>query len=409
MSWVNRIDDNITIITGDGKTYTPLYMLTSKTIEYNIAEFEFPNIEGTLVDRRTPKGARHKFELVFQGEGHLDLSEEFQDSNRDPRPWTVAHPYFGELIVQPVSLTFNVSGLNTTKITGEVVETITRDRPSVTTDPATKAQFETDNQKEADAEVFSSAIDPEQAEINQLTSDINTLNSSVQNSISVGEELTEYMQMFNLAATNIINAVNDKVAAAESVVNLITFPATFTSTVEDRLLLLVNQFADLSKNLLTYLTPSSKVIYEMNGASLVNACIITVLNPIEGDYLNMNNVFYAMDQVKTIYDQYLTNLDTISVGTGAGEDDYIPEHDHLSDLAALVDLVLSELMDIALDSRQERAVYLSRPSNAIVLAHRFYGPSLDDSNLDRFIRENSIGMTEFLQIPKDKKVVYYVS
>ena len=44
MSWIERIKNDIIITTGDGKVYTPLYSIGGKTVEYNIAEFNFPNI-----------------------------------------------------------------------------------------------------------------------------------------------------------------------------------------------------------------------------------------------------------------------------------------------------------------------------------------------------------------------------
>ena len=49
--------------------------MLSKTKDYNVAEFEFPEVSGTLVSRKKPKGSRYDLEIIFQGENNLDLSQ----------------------------------------------------------------------------------------------------------------------------------------------------------------------------------------------------------------------------------------------------------------------------------------------------------------------------------------------
>jgi hypothetical protein len=69
---------------------------------------------------------------------------------------------------------------------------------------------------------------------------------------------------------------------------------------------------------------------------------------------------------------------------------------------------LSQLFVIAVGAQQQRRYVLSVDSNPIILSHRFYGPSEDDSNLDRFISQNNIGINEILQLKKGREVIYYV-
>ena len=89
MSWIEKINSGIVITCGDGKRYEPHYILAEKSVEYNVAEFDFVNIEGTLVKRSKPRGRRFPIELLFQGDNHLDVADAFEMSAKDDRPWNI--------------------------------------------------------------------------------------------------------------------------------------------------------------------------------------------------------------------------------------------------------------------------------------------------------------------------------
>ena len=129
MSWLEKVETEMIITTGDGQPYAPDYMNAVKSVEYNVAEFNFPGIAGTFVDRRLPKGRKFNLELYFQGDDHLDVAEAFEASANDSRAWEIEHPFYGLVIVQPTSLQFDNSKQNLSKITGTVIETILEDAP----------------------------------------------------------------------------------------------------------------------------------------------------------------------------------------------------------------------------------------------------------------------------------------
>ena len=119
MSWTEKLKKGLEITTGDGKKYFPLYKLTPKVTPFNVAEFEFPNIEGTLVKKSLVKGTKLNLEFYFDGEDHLDQSQAFEISAKDKRPFKISHPFFGLMTVQPTTLEYDPTGLSITKITGE--------------------------------------------------------------------------------------------------------------------------------------------------------------------------------------------------------------------------------------------------------------------------------------------------
>ncbi len=408
MSWIDNIEDNIKITTGDGKVYEPLYKITDKTVEYNVAEFNFPNIKGTLVKKSEPKGARHKFELTFQGPDHIQESKAFEISNEDRRAWKVFHPIWGNLIVQPTSLSFDPSGLSATKIMAEVVETITEELPKISIDPKNKISFDYMNTNESIAAGYSDNVIPKTEDIVLLTNTTDTIYSLGSESVKSGPQANEYFQLYNKASAAILNAASNTSTAATFVTDLYTYPSLFVSGVKDRLTLLFNQLSKISEDLENLLTFNQKTTYEMSGAGIVSAMVNASINPEDSDYNSTNEVLDVITQILTSYDLFILNLDSLQTPTGDEVDSYIPNYDSISGLTDLVDYAVANLFNIALGAKQERFIYLEADSNVIILANRFYGLEDDDSTIDEFINQNNIGINEMLQIKKGRKIIYYV-
>ena len=86
MSWVQKVKNDYIITTGNGDVYKPNWINPSNSVEYNIAEFNFPLIKGSKVERGTPKGTRFNFEIIFQKKDHLKQSNTFKNSTNNPKP-----------------------------------------------------------------------------------------------------------------------------------------------------------------------------------------------------------------------------------------------------------------------------------------------------------------------------------
>jgi hypothetical protein len=136
MSWKDKIKNKIKVTTGDGKEYFLTW--TGKTEdeeEYHIKEFTFPNVEGTEVRRGKTKGRRFQFEVFFEGDDHIEDSEDFRLSARIEKTWIVEHPYFNSIRVQPKKLKFDRKKYNITKVTGILLENIEQPRPATSDSP----------------------------------------------------------------------------------------------------------------------------------------------------------------------------------------------------------------------------------------------------------------------------------
>jgi hypothetical protein len=408
MSWVDRVADDFIIITGDGKEYRPLWTPLSKTIEYNIAEFEFPNLRGTLVQRGTPRGRKYELEIFFQGEDHLELSDTFEESANDDRAWIVTHPLYGRIIVQPIGLQIDSSKYNVTRINGTLIETITEENPKTSVDPVDKIYNDRESVDEALAAAYAKDVIPNTDDINALSSNNQTLYNAGSKKVKITENAEAYFNFFNSANSAIINATSEPLAAIRALQTAISYPAMFVDSVKNRFTILIEQFQLLSSTVSNITSRSGKKTYENNAGTIISSMALAASTPQNGDYGNRRDVNSITEQLIACHDQYLLDLDSMQSLDGARTDSFIPDADGQMALTALVNFTISNLYKIALNAKQERSVILTEDSNVILLAHRFYGLSSDDSTIDDLIRNNSIGLNELLQVRKGRTIVYYV-
>lgn len=408
MSWVEKIQTDLVITTGDGAQYRPQWMNAQKAKEFNVSEFEFVNIPGTLIDRRLPKGTRFSLELHFTGDDNLDVSSAFEASSADPRAWTITHPFYGEITVQPLDLTFDNSQYNVSTVTGTVVETIVFAGPEATVNAVDKIAADKEAVDAAIAAAFEIGPAPGADEINQLADTSETLYTQGKELATTDEETENYFNLFNAANAAILGATADPLTAMRATQGLLNYPAQLATSVTDRVNLLIQQFDSLTSNIENYDTPGLKLIFESNGASLIGAMCIAASTPQPGNYYNRNSVLIIINQLVTVYNSYVVIIDGLQTANGGSPSSYIPNPNGLQGLSNLVKYTVSALFLIAQDAKQERSIQLEYDSNAIMLTHRFYGLDEAGSNFDLFVNTNNIGISEILQIRKGRTIVYYV-
>lgn len=409
MSWIDNLSSNLVITTGDGKEYKPLWKPSSKSVNYNIAEFEFPHVIGTRVERGTSKGRRFPLELYFQGENHLDQAGAFEASAEDKRPWSISHPYYGNIIVHPVGITFDHTDYNLSKISCTVIETITDDNPKSTVNPVEKIVDDKSLLDEVVYAAFANDVkQPGTTDINAMTSNTNAVYTLGKVIVKLPEEAEEYLNYYNDAISAIGEAASSPSEAMEAMVDLYSYPGEFTDSVTSRLDLLEDQFEKISEDVSEFTEKSRKKIYEALGIYIVSAMCVAAATPQTGDLQNRTTILSAIDKIIDTYNSFIVYLDSVKTDNGGAPESYQPDANSLMGLSKLVNLTVSSLFEITSNARQERVIYLEYDSNAINLTHRFYGLDNDDENLQEFIDNNEIALSEMLEIKKGRRLVYYV-
>lgn len=410
MSWLDKIKTSFKITTGDGQSYTPNWMNAVKSVEYNVSEFEFSNISGTLVKRGQPKGTRYNIQIWFQGDDHLDTSEAFEASSADPRYWTISHPMYGRLIVQPVSLEFDNSKYNTTEIRGVVVETITEDFPAASDLPEEQIQTDVAETNAAIASATSQEITAYGIEASSITKQrtfIETMNANANQIISQVDDFDEYYEAYNEALAKVETIASEPAAAMQAAQELISAPASFTSSVRSRISILGNTYTSLASSLTSPLL-MDKVLFEANGGTVMSAICLSASTPQESDYYNRAEVLEVVELILSYWDAYLEELDFLQSENGGSPTSYVPSAEAMTDLSQLINYTLGNLFNIALNARQERTLVLEKDSNWVVLAHRLYGIGADDSEITNLIEQNGAGLSEMLQVKKNRVIKYYI-
>lgn len=409
MSWIDKVKNELIITTGAGDQFKPAWINARLVQEYNIAEFNFPDVEGTLVKRGKRLGIKFAMEIYFEGPDHLEISEQFREASKDQNFWVLEHPYYGVFPCQPTSLDFDNSGYNITKITGTLIETILDDQPLIY-----GPEFSLPEKIEAEKIQLDSVI--ESTFVYPLyPGDVNTLRNTNNRAfnlsvpiITLPDEFEIYNNLFNQANTAINTAIASPVLAMRAVTSALTQPARFTASVKSRVNTLANSFDSLRDTVSGLATVSSKKIYQNQNGTLLAAMCIAASTPQENNYTNNNTVLQIIDLIFGKYGKFLEDIDLLQSTNGSSTLSYVPDPDVLTALANLINTTLSGLFIIALSSRKERSIITETDTNIVVLTHRLYGLDQLDKNIDEIIANNEFGLDHLIQIPKGKKILYYI-
>jgi hypothetical protein len=406
MSWIEKINNDFIVTLGDGVEFRPLWLNAVKTKGFNITEFEFPNINGTLVSRTTSKGGRYNLELYFQGDDHLDIAAAFESSSEDPRSWTIIHPFYGTLIVQPSELTFDNTQYNVSKITGTVIETISDDNPRTTIRPQDNIALLKEQNNEELLQSFD--VMPSPADASYLRSQLNKFYKTGKNLITQQEESQDYFNKFNTA-----NAAIDKISSApinamRGVQAVINAPASVAANVQSKTGAISSQFNSLKNSVSGITTRASKKIYSANGAAILTTQALATVTPFDEIVLTRNEVFKIAEDLLKNYNDFIVTLDDLQTENNGSPESFIPDFESYLQLNQIVVSAISGLFELARNSRQERVLFLEDDIDIINLTHRLYGLDPLDANIDELNKLNSFGLNDLLELKKGQKVIYLV-
>ena len=407
MSWIEKIKDQLIIVTGDGQRFTPNWLSASFVVDYNVAQFEFPELYGSLVKRSQPIGRKYNLELYFQGENHLDTANRFELASRDQRAWTMQHPFYGTLIVQPTSLNFDNTEYNVSKITGTVIETIVDDNPKVSNDPIEATKLD----KELLDETFIVAFENTEVsseDVVKLKEKNKKWYEKGVKILSVPEEFEQFTNAFNQANTFIDSAVATPLQMMRATQSMISQPALFTANVKNRLTQLSDQFNTLRDNIVGIFDVSSKKIYQNHAGTCLSAMCLASATPLETDYRNSKQVFEIADIIINAMDAYMADLDSLQTDNGGELNSFIPDASSIISLNNLFNMTVSSLYNIGLNARSERSIITETDTNLIVLTHRLYSLDPFDRNMQELMDNNELGLNGILQIKKNTKIIYYI-
>lgn len=408
MSWLDRVQTDMTIKTGDGVEYTPDYLNATKLVEYNISVFEFSELAGSLVYRGEPRGRRYALELYFRGEDNLDTSAAFEASAANKKAWVISHPIYGAIQVQPVGMEFDNTVQNVTRINCSVIETINIDGTIPNLSAEDKILQDKQALDAAAANAYLQDVDPEAADRISVKNNMDSIYADISKQISDNTDFSDFFNAYNEVNTTINKTVFDTLVMINQVQAVLNMPATFADTLARRLRMFELQFSILNGGVANIVRASDKRLYQAMMVTAISGMVLASVTNPGTLYGNRKSVLSVIDKIYQAHRLFMANLDTLQSTTGAGTNVFIPNPEPVTQLSQLVGYALDNLLQVANNAKQERLLTLEEDSDLIQLARRFYGLQPDDSTITTLKDSNDIGISEMFEIKKGRQLVYYV-
>lgn len=407
MSWIDNIQNiPYKIITGDKREWSPKFLAPNKEIEYNHSEYNFINLPQTFIDRKLPKSARYSLTFYFEGDNNIDIANAFEISASNVNAWTIEHPFYGNLIVQPLGLKRSNEELNVSKFECTVVETLDETNPKKSELAFDKIQNLSEQLDINNDISYAARIGTPEPSHSRYLRQLNEISGKIFEKIAnTSETLSQVKTGIGAVTSAIDNIIASPVLVMRQANALATLPASFFQSVDIKFEALEENYRRLKDN--TISNRQDKLYLEGSLSNLIKSmCLSSVYNGSDG-YIKRSDVIRVIDKLRNYYTDYLIKLDSISDSNAFNPNSYIPSFDALFSLYSLVNVTIINLFDIAFNSKQEREIYLSDDTNVIILAHQYYSIATDE-NIDFVIRTNDITLNELFQLKKGRKFIYYV-
>lgn len=405
MSWQDRLQNiDFKITTGDGKSFSPLWINGETSIEFNARKYEFISVPGSKIDRKRPKGENYPLQFYFQGADNIEQAASFIDSAKDPRPWKVQHPFYGNITGQPLKISRYDDNYNVTRIVVDFWETITDDFPKSKVSNRDLIQSKVTELSAAGVTSYVSGASPTSRDV--LTIKENTKDVSAKfNRIQTTETSVIYKNKLATSIKLVDNLIAQPGELMETNQQLVQLPATYDQPVTTRINTLALAYDEL-KSMLG--SRNDKYYVESQGSTVLGAMSTAAMTPQPDDYITRSQVNEVAQKLNETYSDYLETLDNAQVDRYDVSNSWSQNSTLQQILSEVVQDTLASLYQLAFESRQEMVVEVPAQTNLIVAAHKYMGLDATDENLERFRTINNIRNNELFKIPKGRQIKYFV-
>ena len=389
MSWKDNIENiELTIVTGDNEIFKPLYTTSSQDIEFNVSEFNFIELEGTLVTRKKVKSQKIPLNIIFQGDDHIDIAEKFLESSKDPRYWTITHPIIGEIYGHPASINKINDDLNTVVFNIDFWETILPGQIK----SAKVYPLELIESKNFELIEFGSLnlIPDQKPELKSLVAKIQSRYDVLIDKTNIDK----YKGFIADAMSGIDKLLSEPQKAIRNISNLIQFPAYIQGSIKIRMNIVKAILDDILEIL-----PKNKIVYSIFGGAVIAAISQIILKPAENDFITRSQVREQFNILSQTYDLFLNEVD---------DGNFQQDFQEAITLNEIVINTLYYLYDVSFDAKQERFDIVESDTNLILLTHKYMGLDFEDKNLNTFRELNGIKNKNLFIVKKGRKITYLV-
>lgn len=427
--WRERLKGTIEFISPEGNEFTAFWRGSPRNMSKKLGIFDYPKIKGTIVQDLDVKSVIYPITFFFAGENNDLEAKAFFESARERGLWEVTHPVHGFKGLQLVSITENdepVENGNITEINSEWIEPI--DEVSLLTQAQLKGLVDS---KSIDLNL--TAVEQFVANITQasdsLVGAIKTTTNGIQNvSDFVLSPLFSTVDAIDNAINGIQNGIQDTLnatvlqlqALAGQIQNLIEIPLLVNNDIDSRLDtyndLINGYFGILPGTENSTIAATAELGAQKNALSVdelaLSASIVALAQIIiTGELQTRTQALAATARFGNLFFEITNQLEQKQEEFADDDIDeqYFSQSQSYTDAYLLLMATAQYLMSSIYNLNIEKRFIIQEPRAPIEITISEYGDLGDnDSNLDLFIRTNSLKGPELLLLPRGKEVVIYV-
>lgn len=408
MTWENRLKP-AAYTSPSGIRILFDYEDVSKSINKKTNAFDFPDANGTYIQDLGNTGKRYPLRIIFWGDDHDLSAAEFENLLTEIGSGILEHPSYGSINVVPFGdINFRndlKTSANQTIIELTFWETIVRIYPIDQADPVSDVLTAIDEFNNVEAEAFEDLTKLDTVSDianfkNKYESLLDSVESGIQSIASTQQDVQKYFDSVNDSINNGIDIlISQPLTLAYQTSIMIQAPARAITSIRARL----NAYENLVNTIIGN-TPEDSNELHTNDLYASNYIIGSILSTINNQFVTKIDALESAERVLTQMDDFTTwrdsNFETLEI---------VDTGEAYQQLQSAVALTVRYLVEISFNLKQERVLVLESPTTIINLIHQLYPvDTVIDDELDFFIQSNDLTGSEILEIPRGRKVVYYV-
>lgn len=398
-----------------------LFEDVSRELEKKTVVFDFPDVEGTLVQDFGPRGIRYPIRCFFTGDDHDKEADAFALTLLEVGVGVLEHPRWGNIAVTPLGKINQRDDLKTAanqsifeisfmQTFGKVYSADPPDPGDKLDDHGDQAAKDFDDSLKIDKSIEKvSLINKWKSLVKDAAQDAaeaNALVTGISNSITQGlddlvdDPFTLAFQTLNLlkAPGQTLSLIKSKLEGYKNLIKIITGLSSDADLDADT--------NDNNLNVIS-ITPDNRAANELAANKLfsqgaVSGAVAAAVEAIQaGGYTTRDSAVEAavdliamMDDITEWSDQNHSALEIDDTGTA------------YQILIEAVSLAANVLVVTAGGLKQEIEIILDRPRSVLDLIAEHYDSV--DENIDNFILANDLVGDELLEIPIGRKIVVYI-
>lgn len=417
----DRLRPNITLTSPSGAVFTALWVGNPRAQAKRLGIFNFPLVDGSVVQDLGVASATYPLTLSFSGPDHDLESDRFFTALSERGVWDVVHPVHGAKRLQPMSFEPSDAPVTSGNITTVNTEWIEPLEPATVASTAelqsgVAAQIETVNETgvdQLDTSTFQSAA----AEIAEFRSAVRDVVANVESHIetiaSVSAAITAEINSIKRDIDAVLAIVPlDMIAVAGQIQALIQLPARAIQDTQARL----DAYKNLADGISFTLTPETPGTPSYNRVAVQEVALTATFGAVAdvastGTLLSRTEAVEVMEGVLALFRDATDTLDASQeLFEGQAIDvQYFSQSQSYPDSARLIAQTVAYLLRTSFDLKVEKRFILAAAANPLRIAIREYGgPGEDDANIEFFNDTNKIEDLEFLLMQAGRELVVYV-